>query len=306
VQACNNTYGCSSNTTTQVLNEPPLIDDPMYGSQYSHTKMQSQLGWSSVGFGSNNVTIAIIDTGVDTTHQDLTRTVSGYSAFSGLSPNTDPHGHGTHCAGIAAATVNNAKGIVGVSPFSKIMPIKVLDSSGRGTTSTVAAGVTFAANVLDVKVLSMSLGGGGSSTLQNAINYALSKDKVIVAAMGNNGNSALSYPAAYNGIIAVGATDSNDTRASFSQYGNHISVTAPGVNILSTFPNNSYQNMSGTSMATPAVSGLAALIRSLKPSLTASEVKTKIQQNANDLGVAGFDPYYGYGRINLNNTLNNL
>lgn len=283
-----------------------FINDPKFNLQYSHTRTQSVQGWQ-IAFGTNNSTIAIVDTGVDGNHPDLnTKLLSGYSAFVDQSPNYDPHSHGTHCAGVAAATVNNSMGIVGYAPNANIIPIKVLDTSGYGTTSTVAAGITFAANS-NADVISLSLGGsGGSSTLQNAVNYAISKGKLLVAAMGNGGSNALSYPAAYNGVMAVGATDSNDVRAQFSQFGNHISVTAPGVNILSTIPGNRYGEMSGTSMATPAVSGLAALVKSFKPNLTAAQIKQVIEQNADDLGSPGFDQYYGYGRINTFKTLNSL
>ena len=126
----------------------------------------------------------------------------------------------------------------------------------------------------------------------------------MVAAMGNSGNNSVSYPAGYVGVIAVGATDQNDQRPYFSQYGPHISVSAPGVQIYSTWPGNSYREESGTSMSCPTVAGLAALVLAYRPNLTPAQVKTKIEQNADDLGTPGFDNYYGYGRINVLRTIN--
>ena len=180
--------------------------------------------------------------------------------------------------------------------------------NGSGSDSTVAAGIMFAADS-SAKVLSMSLGGNNdSASIRTAINYAIAQGKVVVAAMGNSAltGNPISYPAAYAGVIAVGANDNADQRGTFSQYGSHISVSAPGVNIYSTLRGNRYAPMSGTSMACPAVAGLAALILGYKPNLTAVQVKSAIQNGTDDLGSIGFDPYFGSGRINVQKTLSAL
>ncbi|RYZ96084.1 MAG: peptidase S8 [Sphingobacteriaceae bacterium] len=287
----------------------PTINDPFKTTQYNSLSKIKLLESLAMYQGNANVTIAIIDTGVEATHEDLSnKIVSGFTDFSGSSEKLDPHGHGTHCAGVAAAATNNGIGIVGMAPNAKIMPIQVLNAAGAGSNASVAAGIMFAADS-SAKVLSMSLGGpDDSAAIRTAVNHAISQGKVMVAAMGNSAltGNPTSYPANYSGVIAVGATDATDIRANFSQYGNHIAVSAPGVNIYSTFKGNSYSYMSGTSMACPAVAGLAALMLANKPTLTPSEIRTKIQNGTDDLGSTGFDVYFGSGRINVLKTLSNL
>jgi subtilisin family serine protease len=197
-----------------------------------------------------------------------------------------------------------------MAPRCKIMPVKVLNREGKGDTGDIVAGLLYAVNN-GAKIVNMSLGGtGGSRALMDAINYALSKDVVVVAAMGNEGANAQEYPAGYPGVIAVGATDSSDEIASFSNFGSWISVAAPGEDILSTLPMRSvyvtetegkdtgYDVMDGTSMAAPYVAGLAALVRSQNPRMTAAQVKVRIEKSADDLGDPGFDEQFGHGRIN--------
>jgi subtilisin family serine protease len=228
----------------------------------------------------------------------------------GASGPEDDHGHGTHVAGIIAAVGHNNMGIAGVAPHCKIMPVKVLNHEGKGDTGDIVAGLLWAVNN-GAKIVNMSLGGtGGSRALMDAIAYAQSKDVVVVAAMGNDGANAQEYPAGYPGVIAVGATDSSDEAASFSNFGSWISVAAPGEDILSTLPTHSvyvtetegketsYDSMDGTSMASPFVAGLAALIRSQYPTMSAPLVKSRIEKSADDLGDPGFDDHFGHGRIN--------
>jgi subtilisin family serine protease len=279
------------------------VNDPLFASQYAMPITKAVQGWA-ISKGSNTNVIAIIDTGIDGAHPDFSgKIVPGYSVYYGISPTKDGNGHGTHCSGIAAAMLNNNVGIAGFSPLSKIMPVKVLDDTGLGTISAIASGIHYAANS-NASVLSMSFGSASDSkTLHDAVNYALSKNKIVVAAIGNRGDNTADYPAAYSGVIAVGATDNKDLRASYSQYGHNISVVAPGSNILSTLPGKSYGYLSGTSMATPAVAGLAGLLKGYRTTLTAAQIKQRIQQGADDLGIAGYDQYYGYGRINVYKTL---
>jgi subtilisin family serine protease len=264
------------------------------------------------------VIVAIIDTGVDLDHPDLVAKITsgsevGYNYVSpGSPPNDDSSlNHGTHVAGIAAASSNNGKGIAGVSWGARIMPLKVLDSSGNGSTYNLSLAIRYAADH-GARVINMSLGGGcglGWPDVEDAVNYALGKGAVLVAASGNNYSTPVLCPAAINGVIAVGATDSSDNRPSFSTYGSALAVAAPGSSIYSTIIDSNpaglgtYGYLSGTSMATPHVAGLAALLWSFAPSLSNSQVRNTIQTTTDDLGTAGWDQYYGYGRINARRAL---
>ena len=290
-------------------NLPPVRsngpDDEMFAQQYAHKVSNSVAGWA-INAGSEKVTIAVIDTGVDLKHPDLAgKIVAGRDIVDGDDEAMDGHYHGTHCAGIAAAMTNNKVGIAGFAPNVKIMPIRVLDNGGSGTSADVANGIIWAADH-GAQVISMSLGGRGNPQVKkDAVDYALAKDSVLVAAMGNYGDNSQIFPAAQPGVLAVGATDSADKRASFSQYGKWISVTAPGVSILSTFPTyntsgkKNYGSISGTSMATPAAAGVVALIRSQFPEMNGVEVKAQLERGTDDLGEPGYDTYFGHGRINV-------
>jgi len=184
------------------------------------------------------------------------------------------------------------------------MPIKVLDQSGAGTLFDVAEGIIWATDN-GAKVINLSLGNYAESKyLHDAIKYAYSKDVVMVAATGNDNTDELGYPASYPEVLGVSAVDSFQSRAEFSNYGDYIDVMAPGVNIPSTYPDNQYAALSGTSMASPHVAGLAGLIRALNPSLTNEEVYNLIKDTATDLGAPGKDIYYGYGQININKAVN--
>ena len=298
----------------QLAAAPSFPNDPMFAQQYSHKVTQAPAGWQISQGKAAPITIAIVDTGVDVNHPDLKdKIVPGHSSFPDSPFNTDLNGHGTHCSGIAAASVNNGIGVAGVAPFAKIQPVKVLDDSGSGSDASVAEGIDWAADH-GAQVISMSLGGPTpSKAIEEAVQKALAHNIIVIVAMGNDGDDSLSYPAAVPGVVAVGATDKNDKIANFSQFGKHISVSAPGVDILSTFPLNSndigmtkYGSISGTSMATPYVAGLAALIRGTAPQLTAVQVRQRIEQTADDLGPKGFDVHYGFGRVNVAKALQGL
>ena len=278
-------------------------DDPNFGYQWGMTKIQAPQAWD-VTTGSSNVKIAILDTGIDQDHPDLSSKIAANKNFTTSSTVDDLYGHGTHCAGIAAAITNNSIGVAGVGFNTSLMNGKVLDDKGSGYYSWIASGITWATNN-GAKVISMSLGGSsGSSTLENAVNYAWNNGVVVVAAAGNNGNTAPSYPAYYANCIAVAATDQTDAKASFSTYGSWVDVAAPGVSIYSTLPNHSnsigtvnYGYLSGTSMATPHVAGLAALVWSTTSYGTSNtSVRSRIQSTADK--IAGTGTYWQYGRIN--------
>ncbi len=285
------------------------INDPKAGQQYSLKVTSVDKGWDAQ-MGTKDVVVAIIDSGVDTTHPDLkAKLVPSWNTLDKNDNPKDDHGHGTHCAGIATAIADNGEGIAGVAPGVGLMSVKVLDAKGRGSDATIAEGVVWAADH-GAKVMSMSLGlYKRSKVLEDALQYALDKDVVLVASAGNNNaendhQSAPHLPSTHPGVIEVAATDAKDQKARFSNFGKTVSVAAPGVDILSTLPTYNvgrdlnYGLMSGTSMASPFVAGLAGLVRSQFPNLKQAEVKAHIEKMADDLGNKGFDPYFGNGRVN--------
>ena len=225
----------------------------------------------------------------------------------------DTYGHGTHVAGIAAAVVNNSVGVAGVSWCSKIMPVKVGDASGSIVASNVAAGIKYAVDN-GADVMNLSLGGSIESKFEkDAVEYAVSRNVIIVASAGNDGRNSVSYPAAFNGVISVGASDINDERANFSNYGIKLDLLAPGEDIYSTYqkyswsdtdndwrPSSSYYKfLDGTSMSSPFVAGLCGLLISQNPTRTSSEIKRILESSCDDLDVPGWDKYTGWGRINV-------
>ncbi|MEQ1823761.1 MAG: S8 family peptidase [Fimbriimonadaceae bacterium] len=269
-------------------------NDPLFGQMYGLPKIQCPQAWD-LHFGSSTIKVADIDTGVDMTHPDLqnNKFAPGYDFANDDSDPTDDHGHGTHTTGTIAANGNNAVGVIGVAPNVTIIPIKVLAASGGGTYDMIIGGIKFGADN-GASVLSMSLGGSGASqAMQDALVYALGKGALPVASAGNNGDTNLNYPAAYDECIAVAATDANDQRAGFSTYGDWVEVAAPGVDILSTTMGGGYGLNSGTSMSCPHVAGLAGLIKSADPTLTPAQIRTLIQNNCDPVG-----NFVTKGRIN--------
>lgn len=260
--------------------------------------------------GGPEVVIAVIDTGVDLDHPDLIDKITagseaGYNFINPSSPPDDDNGHGTHVAGIAAASSNNNRGVAGVSWGARIMPLKVLNSAGSGDTYNVAVAIRYAADH-GADIINMSLGGGcgvsGWPDVEDALRYAFGKGLIIVAASGNTSSAEVYCPAAMDEVVAVGATDTSDIRASFSNYGSELDVMAPGTSVISTI-RGGYGYMSGTSMSTPHVTGVAALMRSFGPGLTNLQVMDFIESTADDLGAMGWDQYYGYGRVNARHAL---
>lgn len=278
----------------QVAREP---DDPGYAGRWWWHVIQAPEAWD-VTTGSDAVTIAVIDTGVDLDHPELaTKIVAGHDYVNGDDDPDDDHGHGSHVAGIAAAVTDNATGVAGMAWQTRIMPLKVLSSLGSGCESDVAEAIIYAADH-GAQVINLSLGSPSFSyTMATATDYAHGQGVFIAAAAGNNGSNMLFYPAANAYVVGVAATTDSDARASLSNYDAHVDVAAPGVGIYSTYPGG-YNIMSGTSMATPFVSGLAALIYSLNSDLTPDEVEATITASALDLGAPGRDDEYGWGRIN--------
>jgi thermitase len=286
---------------TQALGDP---NDPYYinSTQWGLANIHASDAWN-ITTGSSAVTIAVLDTGIDSSHGDLSGKVTSAVNFSSSSTALDIYGHGTHVAGIAAAATNNSLGVAGLGYNSTLMNVKVMGDDGSGDYAALIQGITWAADH-GAKVINMSLGGtSASASLENAINYAWNKGVVVVAAAGNNANSTPFYPAYYSNVIAVAATDQYDQRAVFSNYGDWVDVGAPGRNIYSTIPSNSYQYMSGTSMASPMVAGLSALVMTTISDTnlngqTNDEARTCILNGA-ERTVSGI----GSGRINAYNAV---
>lgn len=274
-------------------------NDPNYGNQWHLPKVSAPAAWD-LTTGSSAVTVAVIDSGVDPSHPDLSnKLVSGYNFLGGSTSDThDVYGHGTAVAGVIGADTNNLSGVAGLGWNTTIMPLVVISSSNFATYADIASAINYAADH-GAKVINMSLGGTSySSTLQNAVDYAWSKGTVIVAAAGNNSTNAGFYPAALNNVIAVSATDSNDAPTSFTNFGSWITVAAPGYYIYTTNNGGGYGNWIGTSFSSPQVAALAALLFAKNPALKNNQVVDLIKNYSDDLGNPGFDTTYGWGRIN--------
>ncbi|MDQ0205647.1 S8 family peptidase [Alkalicoccobacillus murimartini] len=265
--------------------------------QWNLKQLELEKAWNSSD--GSDVTIAILDTGIDPSHLELSDKIEeGFNAIDDSDDIKDEHGHGTHVSGIAAAITDNQDGIAGVSWNSRLLPIKVLDENGEGSSYAVAKGLYWAVDN-GADVINMSLGDyHDSKILYDAIRYAYENDVIIVTASGNDNVDDPMYPAIYPEVLTVAALDESKERAFYSNYGEHVDVAAPGTSIPSLFVDNQYVVMSGTSMASPHVAGLAALIRSVNLELTNDEVYEIIRNTATDLGMPGKDKYYGYGEIN--------
>ncbi len=244
---------------------------------------------------------------------------SGYDLSFVTNPNhvpRDDNGHGTHCAGIVGAETNNSTGVSGTSPGAKIMPLKAGDCAGYLQDWSIAQAIMYASDN-GADIISMSFGGTGySSTTANAVDYARAKGVAMFAAAGNDGDTTINYPAGYDYVIGVAATNNQDTYAPFSNYNSTVDISAPGVNVYSTMPTyatsstifgypQNYAYLSGTSMSCPMAAGLGALILSRNPTLSPSQVEQGIINSADDKGLPGWDPHYGYGRINAYQALLN-
>lgn len=293
-------------------------NDPLFGNQWGHARISSTTAWDAET-GSSQIVIAVLDSGIDPGHPDLAaKIVAGYDFVDDDTDSTDLHGHGTHVSGIAAGIGNNGLGIAGVSWGGRIMPVRVLDEDGGGYNSDITDGITWAASH-GADIINLSLGGTNySQAMQDAVNAAHAAGSLVIAAMGNNRSSnPTNYPAAHDNVFAVAATDRYDNYTGYSQFGAHCDIAAPGGDmsyyhdpdgIYSTLPTyactmssagyfNSYDYEQGTSQATPFVSGLAALVWSVVPSLSPDQVQQLIESTATDRGPAGWDQDYGWGLI---------
>jgi len=265
--------------------------------------------------------VVVLDTGIDYTHPDLAPAfVGGYDFINDDDDPIDDHYHGTHCAGTIAAADDEPNALsgtlIGVAPSVNLYSVKVLDDRGSGSSDVVAAGIDWAATN-GMNVASLSLGSSTpSDVIRIAGENAYAAGVLLIAASGNDG-AEVGYPAAFPEFMAVGATDQSDQIASFSNFGPELEISAPGVDIMSTIPTYfnghgpfeptaPYDTLSGTSMATPHVSGVAGLIFGADPSLTNVEVRNILTSTAEDLGASGWDEYFGYGIVDAEAAINSL
>ncbi len=286
-------------------NQIELPNDLLYQEQYqwNFPVIRTEEGWD-ITKGDKHIVIAVVDTGVDLDHPDLRRRItSGFNVLENNNFPDDDNGHGTHVAGIIASETNNQEGVAGITWYNTIMPIKAMNAEGYGTTFDIAKGIIWAVDH-GANVINLSLGNYRTSSLmKEAVHYAYDHNVVLVAAAGNENTSQPSFPASYPQVLSVAAVSYTGQRAPFSNYGDYIDVSAPGVQIASTFFNQQYAALSGTSMASPHVSGLAGLLLSANPDLTNRQVMDIIRNTAYDLGAPGTDPDFGSGLIDVKHAL---
>lgn len=274
------------------------VNDPYIGSAWHVNKVGAMAAWDTTqGTG---VTIAILDSGIDAAHADLApNLVAGYNIYDSNTNLTDVCGHGTSVAGAAAAVNNNAIGVAGIAGRSRIMPVRIAyrqtDGSCYATYSTIARGLTHAADN-GARIANVSYGGvSTSSAITSAANYLKSKGGLVFVSSGNTGTDQ-GY-AANTSMIVVGATDSNDNRSSWSSFGGFVALAAPGSGIWTTKKGGGYGAVNGTSYASPVAAAVAALMMSAAPTLSNSRIESLLYSTAIDLGTAGRDKYFGYGRV---------
>ena len=329
-----------------------IPNDSLWGSQWFMERIGLPEAWGITR--GDNVLVAVIDTGCDIKHKDLspniwvnfkedinnngkfdpwpisetrdgvfgdlndidddkngwTDDIAGYDLVDQFIPNIgdfafpdplieDEQGHGTSVAGIIGAVTNNKIGISGIAPTCKLLNVRAFDATGNAEEDDIAMAIVYAA-MQKSKVICMSFGDIVYSPLTaDAIAFAYSMNCVLIASAGNDGNILKRYPASYSHVMAIGATTQNDNKASFSSYGSHISLSAPGIAIPTTARNNAYKNFQGTSASAPIVAGAAALLISQNPNFKNSDVQGILQSSAKDIGERGWDPLYGAGRVDI-------
>ena len=286
----------------QLVGPAQMISDPAFNNSWALPKIQAPAAWDiATGDG---VTIAVLDTGVDSNHPDLVANmVPGRNIYNGNDDTSDVHGHGTKVAGVAAASANNGIGSAGVAWNARIMPIRIADPSAYAYFSAMAEGIRWAADN-GARIANISYENvAGSLTVQSAANYMRSKGGVVVVAAGNSGKATTHAPS--DALLVVSATDSNDKRPNWSSYGPSVDVSAPGTSIYTTTRGSGYGSVSGTSFSSPIVAATAALLLSTDPNLTPTDIDQILIDSAQDLGEPGYNQYFGYGRINAGEAVYN-
>jgi subtilisin family serine protease len=272
-----------------------IPNDPLYSQEWYLPKIQAPSAWDTTT-GSNNIVIAILDSGMESTHADLAaNAVAGYNFYDNNSDTSPIDTHGTSVAGIAAAVGNNSIGVSGVTMNCKLMPLRITDTNGFALFSTMATAVTYAANN-GARVANLSFGAKDSLSVSNAAKYLSSLGGVLVISSGNETTFDATPENPYE--LVVGATDQNDVLATWSNTGNNQDLVAPGVTIKTTTLGSSYGSGTGTSFSSPVVAGVAALVMACNPVLTGPQVQAILKSTADDLGPPGWDSSYGWGRVN--------
>ena len=270
------------------------------GGEWHLAKIQATAAWDMTT-GTTNAIVAVLDSGVNAAHPDLQgKILPGYNVIWDTTDTADDFGHGTAVAGTVAAAGNNSIGVAGVAYGCSILPLKVVNSQGFATYSDIARGIKLAVDY-GARVINLSIAGDSpSETLQSAVDYAWSNNVVVAAAAGNSANDTLQYPAACRHVVAVSATASDDSLASFSSYGSYVSLSAPGDNIWTTMRDlaTPYGSWRGTSFSSPIVAGVAALVAAANPVLSNEQIVSLLKEQADDLGEPGYDASFGSGRIN--------
>ncbi len=276
-----------------------ITNDPYYTNQSHHELLDTASIWQMIGDNVQQV-VAVLDTGVDGAHPDLSeRVMPGYNFIDETALPEDDNGHGTHVAGLIAAVANNGQGVAGVCPNCRIMPLKVLDEDSSGSLFDLVDAIIYAVDN-GANILNMSLTTDECSPmLQGALDYAWERGVIAVAAAGNGGGQAPVYPAACDHVLSVGALGEGLDKAAFSNFGNTLDVVAPGTDVWSALPGGVYGVMSGTSMATPVVAGVVAMTRMMRPELDNEGVVRVIQRTAEDLGEPGRDRQFGFGLVSV-------
>jgi subtilisin family serine protease len=303
------------------MQETVTPDDALYAGQWGLAQIDAPAAWDVVT-GTPDVVIADIGSGVDTSHPDLVGQLwvnpgeiagngldddgngyiddlHGWNVLDGNGDLSDHTGHSTMVAGILVAAPDNQQGVAGVCWGCRLMVVKVTQPDGLARYSDIAAGVEYAAqNGADV--INISLRGQHNSWALHSAIVAASETAVVVSSAGNDGADAPVYPAAYDSVLAVTATDSGDLKPAVANYGPWVDVSAPGQDIATTYHDGGYRSISGTSFATPFVSGLAGLLRSQHPEWSPAEVRARIVDTADDINVLNpdFEDQLGSGRIN--------
>lgn len=311
LQSCMRNYTACSHVRyveeDQQITADVIPSDPLINEQWGLQNQNVVNAWGQVQAGVLNSMaskLAVLDSGIDSTHEDLRGKIILNQNFTDSPASGDLYGHGTHVAAIAAAITNNRRGMAGISyNTAGIMNIKVLGDTGGGTVSNVVRGIIYAADQ-GADVINLSLGGQvDNESMRQAVVYAFNKGVFLVGSAGNSATSSEHYPAAYSQVMAVAATNETNEIAPFSNYGRWVELAAPGQNILSAYSRQSnrgesYGTASGTSQAAPFVSGLAALLKAVNNQLTNRDIRMILQQSSVSLSLS--NKSVRFGRVNAN------